>query len=98
MATHAQAQRALKAFESQLSGLRNVVGLGIVADEPKQSAVAVYVKKKLPLKSLKAKDLVPPSLAVTIKGKSVPVPTKVIELGRVQQESGADSGFSTQAL
>lgn len=93
MATQAQVQRALDLFEGKLSGLKNVVGLGIVEakdDTPKcqgkDLAVAVYVKKKLPEGKLPAKDRVPPVLTLPVRGKVVKIPTRVIEQGEFSLE------------
>lgn len=93
MATQAQVQKALDLFEGQLSGLKNVVGLGIVEAEDdthrsagKGLAVAVYVKKKLPEGKLPAKDRVPPVLALPVRGKMVEIPTRVIEQGEFSLE------------
>jgi hypothetical protein len=91
MASRSQAQKALQLHEQSLSGCKNVVGLGIVpADEEagsKDLAVAVYVTKKLPLSKLKKSQVVPQTLAVPGKGKTVQVPTRVIEQGKVELEA-----------
>ncbi|MDQ6860245.1 MAG: hypothetical protein M3032_03700 [Verrucomicrobiota bacterium] len=82
----AQAKRALARFESDLSARENVVGLGIVpADETGSSsaemAVAVYVKKKLPLSKLRAAEVVPKELLVESRTGKLSVPTRVIDAG-----------------
>jgi hypothetical protein len=90
MASRSQAQKALQLHEQSLSGCKNVVGLGIVpADEAggKDLAVAVYVRKKQPLSKLKKNQVVPETLAVPGKGKTVQVPTRVIEQGKVELEA-----------
>lgn len=91
MASRSQAQKALQLHEQSLSGCKNVVGLGIVpADEEsgsKDLAVAVYVTRKLPLSKLKKNQVVPESLPVPGKGKTVQVPTRVIEQGKVELEA-----------
>ncbi len=84
MATAAQAKRALALFETELCRNENVVGLGIVpADESsgKEMAVAVYVKKKLPLNQLRADKVVPKELTVPARGGPLSVPTRVIDAG-----------------
>jgi hypothetical protein len=91
MASRSQVQKALQLHEESLSGRKNVVGLGIVpADEEaggKDLAVAVYVTKKLPLSKLKKDQVVPEMLAVPGKGRTVQVPTRVIEQGKVELET-----------
>ncbi|HEX5103000.1 MAG TPA: hypothetical protein VFV87_04275 [Pirellulaceae bacterium] len=91
MASRVQAQKALEIHEQKLSGCKNVVGLGIVpADEEsgsKDLAVAVYVKKKLPLSKLAKDQVVPETLPVPGRGKVVQVPTRVIEQDKVELEA-----------
>ena len=93
MATQAQAKRALDLFEEELSGRKNVVGLGIVPAEEEKAgtgrrglAVGVYVKKKVPADRLSEKDLVPETLSVPGRNGAVHVPTRVIEQGEVRLE------------
>lgn len=84
MATAAQAKRALALFETELCRNENVVGLGIVpANESsgKEMAVAVYVKKKLPLDQLGSAEVVPRELTVPARGGKLAVPTRVIDAG-----------------
>lgn len=61
MATQKQCEIALEQFADALSRLKNVVGLGVVqADDEgnrRNCAVGVYVKKKVPIAKLSAKDL-----------------------------------------
>ncbi len=95
MATLAQSKKALELFETELTSRPNVVGLGIVpVDDPgdnrvagqKQMAVAVYVAKKVPTRSLKQNQVIPETLQVPSKTGVVNVPTKVIEQGPVELE------------
>ena len=92
MATQSQCERALDLFEEDLSRRKNVVGLGIVSAGEggsggrRGSAVAVYVKRKVPASRLSEKDLVPETLTVPGPKGSVTVPTRVIEQGEVRLE------------
>jgi len=94
MATQQQCKRALDLLEGRLSRLQNVVGLGIVEekDSPvrqrgaKRLAVAVYVRKKVPLEQLRPEDVVPPVLEIAGRKGTVKVPTRVIEQGEVTLE------------
>ncbi len=94
MATETQCMRALDLHEADLASRKNVVGLGIVEEQEdatrqrgaKSLAVAVYVKKKLPLKQLAPEDVVPPVLTIAGRKGTVQVPTRVIEQGEVSLE------------
>jgi len=92
MATESQCEKALDFFEEQLSQITNVVGLGIVPAKegrergPRDCAVAVYVKKKVPANRLAAKDLVPTTLTLPGSKRDVEIPTRVIEQGEVELE------------
>lgn len=94
MATTAQAKRALETFEADLAARKNVVGLGIVpVSETENSngamAVAVYVKRKVPLAKLKASDVVPKELLLDGRTRKVAVPTRVIDAGgEISLEAG----------
>ncbi len=91
MATEAQCKQALDQYEEQLGTRKNVVGLGIVPLEEENKlagrrglAVGVYVKKKVALDRLAAKDRLPEELEVKQRSGVVKVPIKVIEQGEVQ--------------
>jgi len=94
MATQQQCKRALDLLEGELSNRKNVVGLGIVDEEEgatrrprgKSLAVAVYVKKRLPLDQLAPEDVVPPVLKIPGRKGIIRVPTRVIEQGEVRLE------------
>ena len=94
MATQQQCKRALDLLEGELSKRKHVVGLGIVDAQEgaargrraKGSAVAVYVKKKLPLDRLAPEDVVPPILRIPGRKGTIQVPTRVIEQGEVRLE------------
>jgi hypothetical protein len=92
VASKAQAKRALELYEKLLAGLPNVVGLGIVpaaegeAGDSRESAVAVYVSRKVPAAKLAPRHLVPKVLEVPGKGGKRQVPTRVIEQGEVTLE------------
>jgi len=93
MSTRAQSQRALDEYEAVLMSKRNVVGLGILRADGEDatpsadtSVVAVYVEHKLPLEQLAEEDVVPKTLHVTVRNRTLEVRTKVIEQGPVQLE------------
>ncbi len=91
MATQKQCEIALEQFADALSRLKNVVGLGVVqADDEgnrRNCAVGVYVKKKVPIAKLSAKDRAPKSLDFHQHGAQGSVPVRVIEQGAVELES-----------
>ena len=92
MATKAQCERALEAFEEELTARRNVVGLGIVPTGSRKGgsqdlAVAIYVRKKIPKGQLARKDVIPENLEIQLRGgKRKKVPTRVVEQGEVELE------------
>ena len=95
VASEALCKRALDQYEEDLARRNNVVGLGIVQvdDDSERSgrsdlAVAVYVKKKLPVKELAPEDLIPKELEVSSGKRVARVRTRVIEQGEVRLESG----------
>lgn len=95
MASEALCKRALDQHEEELVRRKNVVGLGIVQvdDESARSrrsdlAVAVYVKKKLPIQELAPEDVIPKELEVSSGKRVARVRTRVIEQGEVALESG----------
>jgi hypothetical protein len=97
MASEAQCLTALDRYEEELSRRKNVVGLGVVPlsdDGPARNgmAVGVYVKKKLPSDHLADRDIVPPTLDVREGNRLIHVPTRVIELGKVEKEGAAPEG------
>lgn len=85
-------EKALEQNEDRLSGLPNVVGLGIVSrqeDDPGADdlAVGVYVTKKVPRKQLARAERIPSRLRVTTRGGGYRlVPVRVIEQGEVVLE------------
>lgn len=84
-------ERALEQNEDRLSGLPNVVGLGIVSrkeDEPDADdlAVAVYVSEKVPREDLSRAERIPTRLRVKSRGRYRMVPVRVIEQGEVSLE------------
>lgn len=92
MSTKRQCKRALDLHDERLSRCGNVVGLGVVSREASQgreAAVAVYVRKKLPLSQLAADDVVPSVLEIPGRGHVVEVPTRVIEQGEASLEDPA---------
>jgi hypothetical protein len=96
MATERQCVIALDEYEEELAARKNVVGLGVVplaeddgARGAAKMAVAVYVKKKLPLDRLAEKDVVPATLKVRQGKRIVRVPTRIIEQGTVVKESAS---------
>ncbi len=90
MATQRQCELALERFEDDLSARRNVVGLGIVAEDEEGNsrgrALGVYVLKKVPLEKLSAKDRLPKTVTVSKAGTDVVVPVRVIESGAIVAE------------
>ena len=91
MAKRSEVEKALDQHEDALTRRRNVVGLGVVPaeDSAKDLAVGVYVVKKLPEKQLAEADMIPKTLSVKIRGKTLRVPTRVIEQGEVKLEREA---------
>lgn len=85
MAARGVVVKALDQHEDALAKLPNVVGLGVV-DAGGAPAVGVYVVKKVPEDALPAGAAVPKSLVVKAGGKTVRVPTRVIEQGAVTKE------------
>lgn len=82
MAQPSQVRRALDLFGDELTGKKNVVGLGRVPDESGEGwCLAVYVEKKVPMEELAAADRVPKTLEVPGGGATVSVETRVIEQG-----------------
>ncbi len=83
MASENEARQILSGVEASLTALPNVVGIGVVlADESThEAAIAVYVRRKLPLKALQAGQVVPETVESTVNGAVVRVPTRVIEVG-----------------
>ena len=94
MATRAECQQALAAYENDLARRRNVVGLGVVscspamrAGCPDELAVAVYVSRKVPADQLNQEDVLPCILRVRHRGQEVEVPVRVIEQGVISFDS-----------
>lgn len=89
MATVEHVRRALDLFAGELSGKKNVVGLGRVPSDNKSGdwELAVYVSEKVPPEKLAAADLVPKTLEVPGRGQSHPVTTQVIEQGPISLET-----------
>ena len=83
MASENEARQILPGVEASLTALPNVVGIGVVlADESThEAAIAVYVRRKLPLEVLQAGQVVPETVESTGNGVVVRVPTRVIEVG-----------------
>ncbi|RAS15735.1 hypothetical protein DFO50_10686 [Microvirgula sp. AG722] len=83
MASENEARQILPGVEASLIALPNVVGIGVVlADESThEAAIAVYVRRKLPLEVLQAGQVVPETVESTVNGVVVRVPTRVIEVG-----------------
>lgn len=83
MASKNEARQILPGVEASLTALPNVVGIGVVlADESThEAAIAVYVRRKLPLEVLQAGQVVPETVESTVNGVVVRVPTRVIEVG-----------------
>ncbi|AVY95804.1 hypothetical protein [Microvirgula aerodenitrificans] len=83
MASENEARQILPGVEASLTALPNVVGIGVVlADESThEAAIAVYVRRKLPLEVLQAGQVVPETVESTVNGVVVRVPTRVIEVG-----------------
>lgn len=83
MASENEARQVLSGVEASLTALPNVVGIGVVlADESThEAAIAVYVRRKLPLEVLQAGQVVPETVESTVNGAVVRVPTRVIEVG-----------------
>ena len=86
--------KTLDKHERSLGQLKNVVGMGIIdlEDEEKiakksESAIAVYVRKKIPKEKLIQDEVIPEHLEIKFRGKVTKVPTKVIEQGDVSLES-----------
>jgi hypothetical protein len=74
----------------QVISQRNVVGVGIVdkvRGRKKSLAIAVYVKKKLPLSKLSPGRVIPPTIPEAIAGVK-PVLTDVIEIGKFEAIGG----------
>ena len=92
MASESEAVKALNQFSDKLSGLKNVVGLGVVSlhekleDAADDMAVAVYVRKKLPKSELPKDQLIPRTLKFKINNRLIEVNTKVIEQGEAVLE------------
>ncbi len=88
MATTAQCLRALDLYEERLSGLPNVVGIGVVPAEGKKGyCVAVYVSKKVPRERLGSDELVPEQLEISGRNKKLPISIRLIEEGEFVPES-----------
>lgn len=85
MASEAETKAILAQHEDALSGLPNVVGLGVVADraDAAKAAVAVYVSTKRPEAQLRPAEIVPRTLRSVLDGKAVEAPTQVIEVGTI---------------
>ncbi len=110
MATLHQCERAIERYQDELMELPNVVGLGITTAKTiskggrsrSEHAVAVYVSKKVPKRSLDPDHLIPKVLRVTTVGKKRQVRTRVIETGefRPEEQSGVtkQQGFGKEAL
>lgn len=83
MASENEARQILPGVEASLTALPNVVGIGVVrADESThEAAIAVYVRRKLPLEVLQTGQVVPETVESTVNGVVVRVPTRVIEVG-----------------
>ena len=90
MPSKQQSKRALDIYEETLGQYKNVVGMGLVqldaedqASRGSKEAVAVYVSQKLPEAELAPEEIIPRYLEIKGRGKTVRVPTKVIEQGEV---------------
>ena len=83
MASENEARQILSGVGASLTTLPNVVGIGVVlADEStRDAAIAVYVRRKLPLEALQAGQVVPETVESTVNGVVIRVPTRVIEVG-----------------
>lgn len=77
-----QIRRVIDANEASVTALPHVVGLGIVV-AGEAAAIAVYVDAKLPPDHLPDAALIPATLAATIDGRQVEVPTQVIAVGLI---------------
>ena len=90
MATRRQAQRAIELHQDELVAYPNVAGLGIVPAEEEggsgDSAVAVYVTKKVPRDQLKLDELIPRKLEIPARKGTQEVATRVIAPGEFQLE------------
>lgn len=92
MASAAQVKRALDRFAAELSGKKNVLGLGRVpsrSGEPGEWDLAVYVSAKVAREELAEEDLVPRRLELPGRSRTVPITTQVIAQGEVELEPGA---------
>lgn len=94
MASEALCKYALDHHERKLSFCKNVVGLGIVPfaergtkSRTRSFAVAVYVRKKLPIRDLAPNDVIPRELDVRRGNRIFKVPTQIVEQGEVRLES-----------
>ena len=104
MATQNICEAALVEYEEKLSGLPNVIGLGIVSMKEQDPAnpdlaIAVYVEKKVPQDELDELELVPKKIQIMQGEVLQEVFTRVIEQGAVSLEGElSDLGFSTESL
>ncbi len=86
--------QARHAWEGHLLRSHNVVGVGIGLKETggvrtRDPAVLIYVATKLPLEKLSARDVLPPTLAVSLDtGVPGEVATDIIETGQITALSG----------
>jgi hypothetical protein len=101
MATASHVKRALEVFGDRLTRMKNVVGIGRVPAEGGGSGeweLAVYVEKKHPESVLAGDDLVPKTLELPGRGKTVRIATQVIEQGPVSLESPGKEPLGKEPL
>lgn len=104
MTTQKICEDALEENEEKLSGLPNVIGIGVVSlDESDPGSenlgIAVYVEKKVSEHELLKEEIVPKKIQIMHGGTLKEVSVRVIEQGKVTLEpSDDDSGFSIDLL
>ena len=90
MATRRQAKRAIELYQDELEKYPNVTGLGVVpakeAEGSNDSAVAVYVTKKVPRDQLKPDERIPRRLEIPVQKGTQEVGTRVIAKGEFELE------------
>lgn len=92
MVSDRQVRQALDEHGDDLVRLPNVVGLGVVNDERPGAntgdcALAVYVAHKVPEAELAPGERVPAEVEIRDAGKSIRIPTTVIDSGAFSFES-----------
>ena len=98
MAKASHVQRALDIFGDELTRKSNVVGIGRVpaaGGGPGEWELAVYVERRLPESDLADDDLIPKTLDLPGRRKSVIITTQVIVQGPVSLEP---AGLGKEAL